>query len=170
MHQAGHDSPTRLIVGRLSPDLPRELWRLIQEEKRDDVLAPVTVVTPTRYAGLALRQELGRTGFANVRFMPVAVLSELLGAAALAQQGRKPLTGALENLAVRQTLAQTDGPLRDVSEHPSTQSSVRAAFRQLRNADEPMRSALASPWRHRRRDGPPVRPFSPALRRWMVRR
>ena len=143
MHQAGHDSPTRLIVDRLSPDLTRELWRLIQEEKRDDVLAPVTVVTPTRYAGLALRQELGRTGFANVRFMPVAVLSELLGAAALAQQGRKPLTGVLENLAVRQALAQTDGPLRDVSEHPSTQSTVRAAFRQLRNADEPMRSALA---------------------------
>ena len=144
MHQDGNVSQPRLIVDRLSPDLTRELWRLIQEEKQDDVLAPVTVVTPTRYAGLALRQELGRTGFANVRFMPVAVLSELLGAAALAAQGRKPLTGALENLAVRQALAQTDGPLRDVSEHPSTQSSVRAAFRQLRNADEPMRSALAS--------------------------
>ena len=144
MHQAGNPSPPRLIVDRLSPDLTRELWRLIEAEQRDDVLAPVTVVTPTRYAGLALRQELGRTGFANVRFMPVAVLSELLGAAALEQQGRKPLTGVLENLAVRQALAQTDGPLRDVSEHPSTQSSVRAAFRQLRNTDEAMRSALAS--------------------------
>ncbi|MDE2788274.1 MAG: PD-(D/E)XK nuclease family protein [Chloroflexota bacterium] len=144
MHQAGNATPPRLIVDRLSPDLTRELWRLIREEKRDDVLAPVTVVTPTRYAGLSLRQELGRTGFANVRFMPVAVLSELLGAAALAQQGRQPLTGVLENLAVRQALAQTDGPLRDVSEHPSTQSSVRAAFRQLRNTDDAMRSALAS--------------------------
>ena len=137
-------APPRLIIDRLSPGLTRELWRLIKEEQRDDVLAPVTVVTPTRYAGLALRQELGRAGFANVRFMPVAVLSELLGAAALEQRGRKPLTGVLENLAVRQALAQTDGPLRDVSEHPSTQSSVRAAFRQLRNTDEAMRSALAS--------------------------
>ena len=144
MHQAGHPSPSRLILDRLSPDLTRELWRLIQAEQRDDVLAPVTVVTPTRYAGLSLRQELGREGFANVRFMPVAVLSELLGAAALEQQGRKPLTGVLENLAVRQALAQTDGPLREVSEHPSTQSSVRAAFRQLRSADAALRSALAA--------------------------
>lgn len=140
----GNANYPRLIVDRLSPELTQELWRLIEAEKRGDVLAPVTVVTPTRYAGLSLRQELGRTGFANVRFMPVAVLSELLGAAALDQQGRKPLTGVLENLAVRQALAQTDGPLRDVSEHPSTQSSVRAAFRQLRNTDEALRSGLAA--------------------------
>ena len=45
---------------------------------------------------------------------------------------------------VRQTLADTDGPLQSVWEHPSTQSSVRAAFRQLRNTDETMRSALAA--------------------------
>jgi RecB family exonuclease len=144
MRQAEHARPPGLIVDRLSPELIRELWQLIKAEQRDDVLAPVTVVTPTRYAGLALRQELGRTGFANVRFMPVAVLSELLGAAVLEQQGRKPLTGVLENLAVRQALAQTEGPLRDVSEHPSTQSSVRAAFRQLRSADAALCSALAS--------------------------
>ena len=135
---------SRFTVQRLSSDLTRELWRLIKEEKRHDVLAPVTVVTPTQYAGLSLRQGLGRTGFANVRFMPASHLSELLGAAALEQRGRKPLTGVLENLAVRQALAQTDGPLRQVSEHPSTQSSVRYAFRQLRNTDETMRSALAA--------------------------
>ena len=144
MHQAANANYPRLIVDRLSPELTQELWRLIKAEKRGDVLAPVTVVTPTRYAGLALRQELGRTGFANVRFMPAGVLSELLGAAALEQQGRKPLTGVLENLAVRQALAQTDGPLRDVSEHPSTQSSVRSAFRQLRNTDTALRSGLAA--------------------------
>ena len=137
-------NPPRLIVDRLSPELTQELWRLIREEKRNDVLAPVTVIVPTRYAGLALRQELGRAGFANVRFMPAPVLSELLGAAALDQQGRKPLTGVLENLAVRQALAQADGLLHDVSEHPSTQSSVRSAFRQLRNTDAALRSALIS--------------------------
>ena len=144
MNQAGNAGQRRLIVDHLSPELTRELWRLIREEKRGDVLAPVTVVAPTRYAGLSLRQELGRTGFVNVRFMPAPVLSELLGAAALEQQGRKPLTGVLENLAVRRVLAQTDGPLRDVSEHPSTQSSVRSAFRQLRNTDTTLRSALAA--------------------------
>ncbi len=144
MNQSGNAKQSSLTVKRLSSDLPRELRRLIKEEKRHDVLAPVTVVTPTRYAGLALRQELGRAGFANVRFMPAPVLSELLGAAALEQQGRKPLTGVLENLTVRRVLAQTDGPLHDVSEHPSTQSSARSAFRQLRNVDEALRSALIS--------------------------
>ncbi len=144
MNQSGSANHARLVVDRLSPDLTRELWRLIDEEKRDDVLAPVTVVTPSRYAGLSLRQGLGSSGFANVRFMPVPVLSELLGAAALDQQGRKPLTAVLENLAVRQVLEQTDGLLQGVSGHPSTQSSVRAAFRQLRSADDTMRSALAA--------------------------
>ena len=144
MNQPGSANQARLVVDRLSPELTRELWRLIGEEKREDVLAPVTVVTPSQYAALSLRQELGRSAFANVRFMPVSFLSELLGAAALERQGRKPLTAVLENLVVRQALAQTDGLLQSVSGHPSTQSSVRAAFRQLRHADETMRSALAA--------------------------
>ena len=144
MDQPENAMQPRLIMDRLSSSLTRELWRLVAEEQRNDVLAPVTVVAPTRYAGLSLRQELGGVGFANVRFMTATVLSELLGAAALEQQGRKPLTSVLENLAVRQALAQTDGPLRDVSDHPSTQSSVRHAFRQLRHTDETMRSALAA--------------------------
>ena len=143
MQQSANSSKSSLIVNRLSSDVTGELWRLIEEDQRHDALAPVTVVTPSRYAGLALRQELGRAGFANVRFMPAAVLSELLGAAALEQQGRKPLTGVLENLAVRRVLAQTDCPLHDVAKHPSTQSSVRSAFRQLRNTDATLRSALA---------------------------
>ena len=144
MDQPANAMQPRLIMDRLSSSLTRELWRLVAEEQRDDVLAPVTVVAPTRYASLSLRQELGGVGFANVRFMTAPVLSELLGAAALEQQGRKPLTSVMENLAVQQALSQTDGALRDVSDHPSTQSSVRHAFRQLRDTDETMRSALAA--------------------------
>ena len=144
MQLPGITNQHRLVVDRLSSNLTESLWRLIENEQMDDVLAPVTVITPTPYARLALRQELGRTGFANVRFILLPVLSELLGAAALEQQGRNPLTTVIENLVVRQTLARTDGPLQSVWEHPSTQSSVRAAFRQLRNTDETMRSALAA--------------------------
>ena len=144
MNQSPNAHHSRLIVHRLSSGLTQELRRIVAEEQRNDALAPVTVVAPSRYASLSLRQELGGAGFANVRFMPAPVLSELLGAAALEQLGRKPLTGVLENLAVRRVLAQTDGPLHNVAEHPSTQSSVRSAFRQLRNTDEAMRSALIS--------------------------
>ena len=144
MHRPDAPDEHRLIVERLSPRLAEALWRIIRNEQRDDVLAPVTVVAPTRYAGLALRQALGSTGFANVRFMPLPVLSELLGAAVLEREGRKPLTAVLETLTVRRILAQSSGPLAAVWEHPSTQASVRAAFRQLRNTDPAFRAALAS--------------------------
>ena len=100
---------TRLIVERQSPDLRNRLWQLIDEAKGDDVLAPVTVVGPSRYANLSLRHELGVKGFANVRFIVMPVLSEMLGAATLAQAGRRPLTAALEGVAVRAALTEATG-------------------------------------------------------------
>ena len=134
----------RLIVERLSPDLPQTLWRLVADEKRDDVLAPVTVVTPTRYAGLALRQELGREGFVNVRFMVLPMLAELLGGAALEREGRKPLTSVVETITLRQVLEESSGPLSRVREHPSTLHSLRVAFGQLRNVSDEVRANLAA--------------------------
>ena len=135
---------TRLIVGRQSRDLADALWSLVEDVQRNDVLAPLTVVAPTRYAGLSLRQQLGRRGFANVRFIVLPVLAELLGAAALEQQGRKPLTSVLETLSLRRVLDQTTGPLAQVREHPSTQFSVRNAFDLLRNTDGGVQTALAA--------------------------
>ncbi len=132
----------RLIVDRQSPALTETLWKLVQEAKEGDVLAPVTVVGPTRYANLSLRQELGRSGFANVRFIVLPVLSELLGGAALARAGRKPLTPVLESVSLRAALAQATGPLAPVREHPSTQASVRASFRELRHAGENVLAGL----------------------------
>ena len=89
MHQSGIANQHRLVVDRLSSNLTESLWLLIENEQKDDVLAPVTVITPTPYARLALRQELGRTGFANVRFILLPVLSELLGAADARATGTK---------------------------------------------------------------------------------
>ena len=79
-----------LIVERQSPALKDRLWELVEEAKRGDTLAPVTVIGPTRYANLSLRQELGRTGFANIRFIVLPVLSEMLGAAAMARADASP--------------------------------------------------------------------------------
>ena len=86
-------SPEGLMVGRRSPALTEELWRLVSQAKRDDVLAPVTVVSPTRYASLSLRQELGRSGFANVHFIEIPVITEMLGSPRLAREGRTPDDG-----------------------------------------------------------------------------
>ena len=131
-----YDNPTvgRLIVDGQSPRLRETLWDLVRQAKGDDVLAPVTVVGPTRYANLSLRHELGRSGFANVRFIVLPALLEPLGAASLAGAGRRPLTGTLEGVAMRAALSDATGPLAPVSGHPSTQASVRATFRELRKA------------------------------------
>ncbi|MCY4417375.1 MAG: PD-(D/E)XK nuclease family protein [Chloroflexi bacterium] len=134
----------RLILGRLSPDLPQALWRLVADAKRHDVLAPVTIVAPTRYAGLSLRQELGREGFVNVRFMMLPMLAELLGGAALERQGRRPLTNVVETMTLRRLLQESTGPLAQVREHPSTLFSLRRVFEQLRNAGEDVRAKLAA--------------------------
>jgi len=126
----------RLLRGRNSPQLREALWQTVKEAKQVALMAPVTVVSPSRYASLSLRQELGQEGFVNVRFIQMPVLSELLGGAALAAENRKPLTSTLQSISLRQVLAGTTGALQPVSHHSRTQSSVRASFRELRRLDE----------------------------------
>ena len=135
-------SAVPLIVERQSPMLQDRLWQLVAEAKGDDTLAPVTVIGPTRYANLSLRQELGRSGFANVRFIVLPVLSEMLGAAGMARAGRKPLTSVLEGVFVRTVLMQAGGALAPVKDHPSTLSSVRSSFRELRKVDDEILAKL----------------------------
>ncbi len=132
----------RLVVGRQSPGLREALWRLVLEVKGDDPLAPVTVVGPSSYANLSLRQELGADGFANVRFIVLPVLAELLGGAEMARSGRRPLTSVVERVWLRDVLVGATGPLASVSVHSATQASVRASFRELRQADKGLLARL----------------------------
>ena len=132
----------RLLVGRQSPELRKAVWRLIRDAKRGDLLAPVTVIGPSSYANLSLRQELGREGFANVRFIVLPVLSELLGGSAMARSGRRPLTSVLERVWLREVMAGVTGPLAPVRDHAATQASVRGSFGELRRAGEEVLAAL----------------------------
>ena len=132
----------RLVVGPQSPSLREVLWDLVRSAKNGDPLAPVTVVSPSRYASLSLRHDLGRRGFANVRFIELPMLAELLGAVHLA--GRRPLTELLQHIFLRQVLEQDDGPLAPVKDHRSTQDSLRASFRDLRRLDGNVQAALES--------------------------
>lgn len=134
--------PVGLFMGRQSRNLRETLWQIIRELQRDDVLAPVTVVAPNRYASLNLRQDLGQRGFINVRFIQLPVLSELLGAAALSAAGRRPLTAALDSIFLRETLSQATDALSEVSRLPKTQASVKASFRELRRLDDAALAAL----------------------------
>ena len=132
----------RLVTERHSLGTREALWAIIRAAKSGDPLAPATVVAPSHYASLSLRHDLGRQGFANVKFIELPMLAELLGAVSLA--GRRPLTGVLQSILLRQVLEQADGPLALVREHPGTQSSLRASFSQLRHLEEEPRGRLES--------------------------
>ena len=100
------------------------------------------MVGPSSYANLSLRQELGMDGFANVRFIVLPVLSELLGGAAMARSGRRPLTSVLERVWLREVMAVATGPLAPVRDHTATQASVRGSFGELRRAGDDVIAAL----------------------------
>ncbi len=115
---------------------------MVREAKGGDALAPVTVVGPSSYVNLSLRQELGRSSFVNVRFVVMPMLSELLGAAALARAGRKPLPAVLEGVLVRDSLDGATERLRDVRQHPATQASLRQSFSELRRVADDVLARL----------------------------
>lgn len=109
-----------------------------------DPLAPVTVAVPSTYAGLALRRALaGPGGLVNVRFLALARLAELLGAPALAERRRRPLTPPLRAEAVRAVLAEAEPPLAAVAGHPATERAVDASFLELRRAGDDAVDQLA---------------------------
>lgn len=110
------------------------LSKEIQGLRREDPLTSVTVIGPSVYANLSLRHKLGRSGFANVRFLVLPRLSEFLGAPSLASQNRRPLTPILESASIRAVSAQASGLLSELRTHPSTHQSLKNTFRQLRYA------------------------------------
>ena len=130
-----------LIVGRLSAE---SLRSVVDDLKRDDPLAPVTVVGPSNYANLSLRHTFARVGFVNVRFMVFSRLAEFLGAPSMASEGRAPLTRVVENAAVRSVASGAVGPLGDLREHSSTLRSLKQSFRELRSVSITALDALAT--------------------------
>ena len=130
-----------LIVGKL---LAESLRGVVDGLKRDDPLAPVTVVGPSNYANLSLRHDFARIGFVNVRFMVFSRLAEFLGAPRMASAGRTPLTRVIENAAVRSVASSAVGPLGDLREHSSTLRSLKQSFRELRSVTNAGLDALAS--------------------------
>jgi ATP-dependent helicase/nuclease subunit B len=125
----------RLVVH--GPPAREALREEVQAAKGADPLAPVTVAVPSSYAGLALRRALAQpAGFVNVRFLALARLAELLGAPALAEQRRRPLTRPLRAEAVRAVLADAGAPLATVASHPATERALDASFLELRRAGD----------------------------------
>ncbi len=117
--------------------LPAEVLALqVERAKAGDPLAPVTVVTPSNFAGLQLRRKLAQApgGLVNVRFLVLPRLAELLGAPLLTAHGRSPLTPWLQHAAIRSALTGTPTALAAAADHPSTPLSLATTFRDLRQA------------------------------------
>ena len=110
----------------------------VERAKAGDPLAPVTVVTPSNFAGLQLRRELAQApgGLVNVRFLVLPRLAELLGAPLLTARGKSPLTPWLQHAAIRSALAGMTTDLGAAADHPSTPLSLATTFRDLRQAPE----------------------------------
>src|SRR5690349_18446544 len=93
--------------------------------KDGDPLAPVTVVVPSNYVGVAMRRELARrgNGIAAVDFTTLHRLGELLGGPRLAAADRRPVSAPVIAAAIRAVLADDPGILDPVAEHPATEEA-----------------------------------------------
>ena len=122
------------------------LQGLVQEAKAANPLAPVTVAAPNPYAGISLRRILaGEGGLLNVRFMVTARLAEYLGAPAMADRGKRPLSPLVEAATVRAAAGEIagQGVLGDVSHHPSLHRSLSSTFHDLARLDDADLKVLA---------------------------
>ena len=112
----------------------------LDEYKRGDLLAPVTVVVRSPLAGLDLRRRLAsESGLVNVRFAVLSRLAELLAADELIAAGTgpdhpRPMSQAVLGAALRAALAEEPGVLAPVAGHPSTAAALAATYRDLRQA------------------------------------
>jgi ATP-dependent helicase/nuclease subunit B len=105
----------------------------IAAERQADPLAPVTVIVPSRLAGLQLRRRLARrVPFANVRFEVVSRLAELIAASELANEGRLPLARPIGDYAAGLVARESRGPLASVADLTGYARALRQTFRRFR--------------------------------------
>lgn len=110
------------------------LAEVVHGAQAGDPLAPVTVVVPTNYVGVAARRRLAaQRGLAAVAFVTIHRLAELLGSPALARAGRRPVSTPVLAAAVRRALVHQPGVFASVREHPATEEAVARVHRELRD-------------------------------------
>ena len=126
----------------------------IAAAKRDDPLCEVTVVVPSNHVGVAVRRLLAAgglgpvasrgLGIAAVNFQTVYRLAELLGAARLAGDGRRPVSTPIIAAALRTALDADPGIFAPVAEHPATEMALVQAYRELRDVTPGARERLSA--------------------------
>lgn len=128
------------------------LAEAIVQAKSGVALAPVTVIVPSNFAGLAARRMLGSGmvtgntvgtggGIANVNFVTPFRLAQLLAVGQL--PGDKPLTKPVLGAAVRRALADDPRHFRAVRDHQATERALAAAVGELSNVSRAGRNKIA---------------------------
>jgi ATP-dependent helicase/nuclease subunit B len=145
--------PIELTPVPYGPEASRALHAAVVAAKAGDPLAPVTVIVPTNYVGVAARRLLGSgalgrvtpngDGVAGITFLTGFRLAELIGAPKLAAAHRRPVSMPVLAAGVRAVLADAPGRFRPVAEHPATEAALVAAHRELSNVDDAALDALA---------------------------
>jgi hypothetical protein len=138
---------------RYGREAAEELRSTISLAKGDEPLAPVTIVVPSNYVGVASRRLLASgalgpicdrgTGVAAVSFVTVYRLAELLGSTQLAAQGRRPVSTPVLAAALRGALTRDPGIFAPVAGHAATETALVDAYRELRDLSDGALDALA---------------------------
>ena len=124
--------PTTLKITSYGDGAHSALANTIEHYKAADPLRPVSVVVPSNYLGIAARRALGRRrGIAAVTFLTPYRLAELLGSAAVAATGKRPISTPILAGAMRAVLSNEPGRFEGVQTHPATERSLVKAHRAL---------------------------------------
>jgi ATP-dependent helicase/nuclease subunit B len=142
-----------LVVCGYGREAARALHGAVSAAKAGDPLRPVTVVVPSNHVGVGARRLLASgglgavagsgVGLAAVAFVTTYRLAELLGAAALATSGRRPVSTPVLAAAVRAELAEDPGLFGPVRSHPATESALVSTYRELRDLSPAALDSLA---------------------------
>jgi hypothetical protein len=110
-----------------------EALDLVARARADNPLQPVTFITPTRVAALALRRDLAqRRSHAGVRFETLPRLAELAGAGLLAASGLRPLARPIGDYVAGVVARESGGTLAGIAGLPGYARVLRRHFQRLR--------------------------------------
>ena len=145
---------TKAIRARYGIEAATALRVEISRIKGAEPLAPVTVVVPSNQVGVSTRRLLASghvgtvcgagPGLIGVTFVTPYRLAELLGAAPLASEQRRPVSVPVLGAAVRHALATDPGAFGPVASHAATETALVAAYRELRDLDDAALTRLAA--------------------------
>ncbi len=112
----------------------RALRSAIDQVQAGDPLAAVTVLVHSNAVGVSARRWLAANGgIAAAQFLTAFRFAELLGGAALAGAGKRPVSTPVVDVAVRHVLASSAGVFQPIAQHQATITAVRNTYKELRH-------------------------------------